>query len=471
MLNPWDWIRFLLKSIVDKAFSDRLAAQMRIIAVKAAEERFACEMFMLGHLMDSLPRRKMPSIVHSSSRDVALAMNMANNLFNLSIAARQRGWNAELILWPDVLDCSVFADPRWEIEALEIASEDAMRGDRLTTAYPENVVDVRGLADDSSWRPSLPGAEALLGGWVGYEAALPYLQAIRRHELLLASGPAIAMAPFAEIPFVTFATGGDLYITPFENHHLARLMRAGWRRANAHVFSGAHFYRFAEDLGLSNIVYIPVLVDTDRYAPSPDRKALHERALHEFGCEMLFFAGARHDWEDKGTAKIISAIESLRGKPIPPFKVLFASWGREIERTKRAIRKRGLGDICVFLPTLSKPRLRYWMMVADAVLDQFSLGEYGTLSLESMAMGRPVILYYAHRNPLPVLSAFHADEIAARMLWVLENPEDADALGARARDWVIARHGPDIVLPKFEAVFRSVLNNEALPKFEVLMEA
>ena len=109
------------------------------------------------------------------------------------------------------------------------------------------------------------------------------------------------------------------------------------------------------------------------------------------------------------------------------------------------------------------------MAACDAVLDQFNLGEYGTLTLEAMAMAKPVIFHYQYGNPPPCLKALSAQDIARQMAWVMDRPDEAAALGRQARQWVQQTHGPDAVIPKFLDVLRAVLAGQAVPQFPKVM--
>jgi len=130
----------------------------------------------------------------------------------------------------------------------------------------------------------------------------------------------------------------------------------------------------------------------------------------------------------------------------------------------------GLERRCAFVPAMSKSRLRRYQNAADLVIDQISLGEYGTLALESMALARPTMLYYKYGGDLPILNVSNARDAAAAMLRVIEAPEEAAELGRRARDWVRARHAPEVVVPRFVSVIEAVLEGQEIPQFPIIMQ-
>jgi len=111
---------------------------------------------------------------------------------------------------------------------------------------------------------------------------------------------------------------------------------------------------------------------------------------------------------------------------------------------------------------MSKPVLRKYFAAADLVLDQFALGEYGTLTLEAMAMARPVMLHYKFDDAPPILNAATSEQIAEGLEFALDNPQKMVELGKRAREWVVKTHGPDVI-NKYVAALEATLEGDILP--------
>lgn len=82
---------------------------------------------------------------------------------------------------------------------------------------------------------------------------------------------------------------------------------------------------------------------------------------------------------------------------------------------------------------------------ADLVIDQLHLGIYGMVSIEAMAMGKPVICYVSdfmldhYPKDLPVMNA-NPDTFPTVMKSVLKNKDVLPELGKKARTFVEARH-------------------------------
>jgi glycosyltransferase involved in cell wall biosynthesis len=126
-----------------------------------------------------------------------------------------------------------------------------------------------------------------------------------------------------------------------------------------------------------------------------------------------------------------------------------AGWGADLDRSKQLIDELGIGDRVRLLPyAMSKGRLRRYYRAADVVADQFTVGSYGGSALEAMSCARPLLIDLdEERFPSlpPVVNVSEPDEIARALDKLLGDEEARAQVGARARDWVIANHGPTLV--------------------------
>jgi len=393
-----------------------------------------------------------------------------NNLYNLTQCLRRANIDAELVLWRG-FDYLLTDDPRWETENVILKEFTNKQLDLLNKSLPNSVREVPSKIAPLPQPVDTPFPRHLLEV-AGYHLNNidGYLSAMQDYDPLVVSGQAILIAPFTGKPYITFPYGADLYESPFSNDAFGKCILAGWRRANAHVLSGGNFFHYARILGLQNCTYIPILIDTDTYHPAKNI-TMREELLKRYDCERLFIAPARHSWSYKGNEKIIEAVAQVArldgGKR---FKVIFNNWGEDLEKSRMLVTQKGLNEICVFIGAMSKKALHEYIRASDAVLDQFCLGEYGTLTLEAMSLAKPVILYYNWNNKIPVFNAFSIEEIAQQMVYILDHPDEAAIAGRRGREWVVENHGPGAVIPRFIKVFEAVLNGEMVPQFPRLME-
>lgn len=98
---------------------------------------------------------------------------------------------------------------------------------------------------------------------------------------------------------------------------------------------------------------------------------------------------------------------------------------------------------------------------ADIIIDQILCGSYGLLSVESMALGKPVITYIrpdlvsTFPKSLPIVSA-NPDNIYDAIKILLERPELRFKLGVRGRRYVRKYHAGKVVAKKLINIYNSL---------------
>jgi glycosyltransferase involved in cell wall biosynthesis len=84
--------------------------------------------------------------------------------------------------------------------------------------------------------------------------------------------------------------------------------------------------------------------------------------------------------------------------------------------------------------------------VADVVADEFGIGWFGSVVVEGLSMGKPVLCYLdedvmRQLYPWhPVLTPQTPDEIAACLLDLWRDPVERSRRGARGREWAVEFH-------------------------------
>ena len=84
---------------------------------------------------------------------------------------------------------------------------------------------------------------------------------------------------------------------------------------------------------------------------------------------------------------------------------------------------------------------RIYREEADIILDQFVLGGFGTLAVEAMFYGKPVLCYLIdevkqqHFPDVPIVNTT-IDSLHENLIWLIENPEERIRLGKAGRTFV-----------------------------------
>ena len=408
--------------------------------------------------------------------------NIANNAYNLTTCLRQLGYDAELVVEDGGVDVFLLNRPFWEDMEVECDTyEEGLTRERewrqpeyvRRVAYDPQlqgrfwgrysaVPEVQALYRDA-FGVDLPTDRAVLlaqqmGHW-------PYLLAMKRYDVIQLSGPAISMGAFCPRPYVVFPTGGDLFISPFEETVFGLLMRTGYRNAGHLLLGDASYFGYCDRLALTaQRTFAPFMINTEVYAPgqSDDVRA---RWMHKVGGKRFVLNVCRQAWEWKGNDRLIHAFQELRRAQLySDWRLVLMHWGPDVEKTRKLIAELGLEAAVLWEKLVSKPLVRKYQRAADLVVDQFVMPGYGTSVLESMAAGKAVVMRPADergqayfKEPPPFLGAMQPEEIRAQIEKAHDDQFRED-IGQKSYKWVNAHHGYLSTCNAYIGAYMSVLS-------------
>ena len=285
----------------------------------------------------------------------------------------------------------------------------------------------------------------------------------RRYDIIQTYGVDQPMWPLLlapSVPRVTFEHG-SMREHPFQGGTMGNLLALAYKTSFRNIITNADAIHAIRRLGLDNCTFIPHPVDDEKFRPMDS--PLRARLLQEHDCRHILFAVARHNWALKGNDKVIRGFAQALRRLGRGAKLFLADWGQEMERSRALVRELKLDNEVVWLPPLPKRRLAEYVNAADAVLDQFMLGCFGTTTPEAMACAKPVLLHYKpedhdwcfSEHP-PVLRAESAAEIAAALERVLTRPEEAAEIGQRSREWFLRHHSLDLVVQRHLEIYPAI---------------
>jgi glycosyltransferase involved in cell wall biosynthesis len=187
----------------------------------------------------------------------------------------------------------------------------------------------------------------------------------------------------------------------------------------------------------------------------------------------VFLAPARQHWREgfdtwlKGNDRIVHAVAKLAPLYRGRLKVVFVEWGAEVALTKELITSLGVEDLFAWIEPVPKADLWSLYRSVDAVIDQFVLPCIGSVTLEAIALGRPVItalddqvMEEFYGQTIPLLNSHTADQIAMAMTEVIERTPRALAAGQRSRDWFMTYHTGQVLTDRLFDALRSALPSD-----------
>lgn len=312
--------------------------------------------------------------------------------------------------------------PLWEIMDVD-ASEIFEEGEH--PIYPKSWID-RNRDRMPEWVHAVPyEGEGNPGARIGTPRfTLEIVKRLRGHDCDLIHAWTLIgaiWASFSGKPYVYHVTGrldwklwDTIFDNPLKRIASKRLASRAIKKADA-VIAGP---RTAKELKSAYQVEPKSLrhpIDTEFFSPGDTDGSLKEH----YGCEMLFFAGARHEWDLKKNNYIFEALASAE---LPDYHLVTVDQGSDLERSRELVSELGLEEQVSFVPLMSRPRLIRMINSCDAVLDQFETG-LGTLGTQTLSCGTPLISAFDEdywmndrlKSAPPVLRANSAEEIARHL--------------------------------------------------------
>lgn len=263
--------------------------------------------------------------------------------------------------------------------------------------------------------------------------------------------------PFIRKPFVSYATGADLTELADGKGYSGiqvKLARRIFKKAKLVFYSiETGHVEMIKKLGIKKAIPWRQFINTDFWNDEIKEKE-ENTVLNIFHPTSLIwipkFEGQRLKSNDvvfKGFQKFLNG----GGKG----KLYFRNRGQNIKETKELIKDLQLELFVEELPdSPNREEQRKVMQRMDIVIDQFGVGNFGLIALESMSMGKPVIVYFpseaakqSYPEPEkipPVLNAASSDEVAKHLLR-MSNVKKRYEQSVISQDWVNKYHKPNIL--------------------------
>jgi glycosyltransferase involved in cell wall biosynthesis len=97
----------------------------------------------------------------------------------------------------------------------------------------------------------------------------------------------------------------------------------------------------------------------------------------------------------------------------------------------------------------------------DLVIDQLRHGIYGTVSIEAMSLGKPVICYISdyiikrYPKELPIINA-NPDNLYSVLEKLLKNPHDLQKYSNKSKEYFEKYHSPDVIGKQLIKIYKSL---------------
>lgn len=264
--------------------------------------------------------------------------------------------------------------------------------------------------------------------------------------------------------FVAFEHG-TIRDIPFEDSAIGRIAALVYSEAKVTYMTNADSIEQAKLLKAKNIIYgLHGFNDKVIVSRQSKNDSAFDRRIKSLQGKKIFFAPARQHWVSgfpswrKGNDLIIRAAQKVKKEFPDQFHIIFVEWGNDVENSKDLIKNLNMADCCTWIKPLSKSDLLQAYAKVDCVIDQFTLPCIGSITLEAVAQGCPVITalndesiteFYGEK--LELLNCTTVDQIASAMTNVLNNDKSIQESVIKSSGWFKKYHTKSLLLSKLIA--------------------
>ncbi len=307
--------------------------------------------------------------------------------------------------------------------------------------------------------------------WGEYLAYLPTLRRLQRYDALFAA-QCPYLAYLANKPYLAAQTGGDFWFDASRDDNFGQLQRKSYANASAILATNPWAYAHARRFGMSHVLYVPLLIDTDQYSMG-DATRLRSEWQKSIGGNFFVLVTARLDRMWKGSDVGLEGFIDF-ARHFSEARLVVIGWGDETSVIKRLLEQNGLTDRFLFLPVAGKLRLIEYLRAAHCVLDQFKVGYYGATALEAMSCGKPVVMRILDRHydalcptgSPPVENAARADQVSDRLhMLAMDSRYYADRC-REVRHWITENHSVQVWGSAYACLLKACAKG-LLPDFRV----
>jgi glycosyltransferase involved in cell wall biosynthesis len=293
------------------------------------------------------------------------------------------------------------------------------------------------------------------------KARIELLRMIRKYDVIEAHVPFSIYTQFSGRAYAVYEAGWIRYF-PFQGGFRNKLAKRGYQKAKMIIMTNPDTFQISDNLKYldqKNICFIPFAIDPEKYKPKPN-PVFREKFLKQN--EFLMFSPSRQIWKEKGNDKMIRAFGEFV-KKYPNAKLIMVAWSVDEIKSKNLVKELKLENNVIWIKPVPKNELIEYYNASDIVLDQFTLGSWGTSTPEAMSCGKPVLMFYKKEYILrafgeepPILNSFTEDEILKNMLLLASDKKNREKFGSEGRKWIIKTHSPRIVAEKHLEVLNSI---------------
>ena len=373
------------------------------------------------------------------TKDILILGNLANDGYAIAKEMRKTKRGSNVMLGVNTIDFAM-SYPEWEEGTF----------DKTVDPYNTKHADIK-----NTWTPP---------EWIHYftleqsfrkKALLPNIirafkfinRFINKFDIVESHVPYSIITRWSKKPYVTYDAGW-IRTFPQGNELIHKLARDAYSHAKKVIITNPDTFAIADSLDYINqkLEFTPFAIDTEYYKPQ-EYNVPYSRDNDK---QMILFNPARQAWDVKRNDIMITGVAKFIKKGHDA-KLYLVSWGDDLHKSQELISRLGIKDHVVWVQPVPKRQLIQLYNFSDVVLDQFTLGSWGTSTPEAMACGKPVIMFYNTHyinrcfNSLPPILNSHTPSDVCESLCILLDESVRKQIGNNSREWIKKTHSPKLV--------------------------
>jgi L-malate glycosyltransferase len=270
-----------------------------------------------------------------------------------------------------------------------------------------------------------------------------------------------AMLASRKLPFVTTLHGTDITLVGADRSYLP-ITRFSIEQSDAVTAISEYLRKVTlEEFEIRRPVeHIPNFVNCDVFRPAEDDLRRREFAAdHEK--VLVHLSNFR---PVKRIPDVVEVFDRVRRKI--PAKLLMIGDGPERTTAEWMVRDKGLSRDVIFLG--KQNQVQELLNCGDVLLLPSDLESFGLAALESMACGVPAVCSRVGGVPEVITDGVEGflvaprdvDTMAERALEILSSPERREQMGKAARQRALTQFCSDKIIPRYEELYRRVLDGK-----------
>jgi len=282
------------------------------------------------------------------------------------------------------------------------------------------------------------------------------IRIMRKYDIIGAATELPIFAMFSFKPFIAISTGSDLRELAKSNSLRGKLLRRAYKKAKMVIYTDPDLKKSSDFLGLKNSAYCPPIRDWS--------KLIIEKEPTKKQHKIILFHPTSHIWKIKRNDLFIKSYIKLAKKNDNVFLVLIKK-GEDFDKSISLLKDANLEERYVVLPKpLNQNELGNQYVACDIVVDQFGVGSLGSIGLEGMYYGKPVLAFIfediykeLYGEKPPVLCAQNEEDIVKILENIVNEQDHIKEIGKKSKQWIEKYHSSDVVINKYANYFNNIL--------------